>query len=405
MSGWLHGKTANVVDLFAGTGGMGLASLLATHLRGRARIIHCGELNGSYVSSIRANYTYFAERIGSAEQVPGRIYAADVTSRGYLQALNHLRVSEGIELLLAGPPCQGFSRSNSISCKSVNPLNLLALDTVNLIQAALPAIAIIENVPGIQSMESAKNARFSVSAHIERLLCRSGYKTATKLLDAADYGVPQHRLRSFTIAVHRRLWDQIDCQNLIPTKSFGDGTGRPHRTVAEAFGDLPLLGNGSTQFISDYSVPPRTSLQREFRQFSKRLYDHVTTNHAEYVLDRYSEIPAGGNWKSIEDQLYNYAKPENTHMNIYHRLDPKKPSKTIGNFRKAMTIHPFENRGLSLREAARLQSLPDWLRFFPDDAELHRGQLKGLGLKQQQVGNAVCFRLTSRIVNHLFADA
>jgi DNA (cytosine-5)-methyltransferase 1 len=123
------------------------------------------------------------------------------------------------------------------------------------------------------------------------------------------------------------------------------------------------------------------------------------------VLDRYRAIPAGGNWTAIRQKLRNYSNPDNTHTNIYHRLDPTKPSKTIGNFRKAMTIHPWEDRGLSLREAARLQSIPDWLRFFSDQSEIYRGQLRGLGARQQQVGNAVCFRLTSELVSHLFRDA
>jgi len=389
MNGWLRGKTANVVDLFAGTGGMGLASLLSTRLTGRSRILHCAELNSAYVSTIRANYEFYGKHIGSLEQVPSKIYATDISTRGYLSALDYLRESEGVDLLLAGPPCQGFSKSNSISRVAINPLNLLAMDTVKAIRAAEPTIAVIENVPGIQNIASFKDRRLTVTEHIERTLRRYGYKTSTMVLDAADYGVPQHRLRTFTIAVHRRRWADIDCEDLVPPTTHGQRAGRAHRTVGDVLSDLPKLGNGSTDVILDYISKPKTNAQRELRKFSRKLYDHVTTNHADYVLDRYRDIPIGGNWRSIKDQLHNYTNPENTHTNIYHRLDPFKPARTIGNFRKAMTIHPYEDRGLSLREAARLQSLPDWLRFFPDDPIVERGRLRGLGLKQQQVGNAV----------------
>ena len=405
MSGWLRGKTANIVDLFAGTGGMGLASLVSKQLAGRSRILHCAELNGAYVSSIRTNFEFFAEHIGHKDQVPRRVYATDISTRGYLHALAFLRQSEGVDLLLAGPPCQGFSKSNSMSREAINPLNLLAMDTVQAIRTAEPSIAVIENVPGIQNIASVKNRRLTVTEHIERSLQRNGYRTATMILDAADYGVPQHRLRTFTIAIHRRRWADIDCDDLAPPITHGPHAGRAHRTVGDVLSDLPRLHNGSTDVVLNYTCKPQTTAQRELRRFSRKLYDHVTTNHADYVLDRYRDIPIGGNWRSIKDQLHNYTNPENTHTNIYHRLDPSKPARTIGNFRKAMTVHPYEDRGLSLREAARLQSLPDWLRFFPDDPIVERGRLRGLGLKQQQVGNAVCFRLTTQLVDHLFANA
>jgi DNA (cytosine-5)-methyltransferase 1 len=123
------------------------------------------------------------------------------------------------------------------------------------------------------------------------------------------------------------------------------------------------------------------------------------------VIDRFASILQGENWRVIRSKLRNYSDPDNTHENIYKRLDERLPAGTIGNFRKAMTIHPRQDRGLSLREAARLQSLPDWLRFFPDEPELYRRQLRGLSWRQQQIGNAVCFLLTQKLIAHLFSHA
>jgi DNA-cytosine methyltransferase len=404
--GWLRNKTATVVDLFAGTGGMGLATLLTDELRDRARIVHVAELDNDYVDTIRLNYSYFGAHIGSAEQLPKTIKPVDVSSRPALEELDKIsRRVGGVTLLLAGPPCQGFSKANSISRARTNPKNLLALDTVDCVKAAMPQIAIIENVPGIQTIRSAKRTSLSVSEHIEHELTSLGYYTHTVLLDAADYGVPQHRLRSFTIAISHSILDAYDKTQLIPKPRYGPGRRFPFRTVRDAFEDLPSLENGSSRTMSTYARRATTSLQRELRRYSTTLFDHVTTRHAPYVLDRYAAIPPGGNWKSIRRRLRNYAAPDNTHTNIYHRLDPTRPSRTIGNFRKAMTIHPWEHRGLSLREAARLQSLPDWLRFFGDTPEVYRGQLRGLGARQQQVGNAVCFQLTRYLISHLFKDA
>jgi DNA (cytosine-5)-methyltransferase 1 len=406
MSGWLNNRTATIVDLFAGTGGMGLASLITRELRHRAQVVHVGELNAEYISTIRRNYEYFAAQIGNREQVPSLIEPTDVSDRRSLEYLDQIsRRHAGVTLLLAGPPCQGFSKSNQISRERANPQNLLALDTIEAIKAASPAIAIIENVPGIQTMASARRGSLSVSQHIELELRAHGYFVHTALLDAADYGVPQHRLRSFTIAINLSIMHNFDTEELLPKPRFGPGRRYPYRTVGDAFGDLPPVKNGSLRIKSEYRKRPLSSYQQELRKFSRHLFDHVTTRHAPYVLDRYRAIPAGGNWTAIRQKLRNYSNPDNTHTNIYHRLDPTKPSKTIGNFRKAMTIHPWEDRGLSLREAARLQSIPDWLRFFSDQSEIYRGQLRGLGARQQQVGNAVCFRLTSELVSHLFRDA
>jgi site-specific DNA-cytosine methylase len=116
-----------------------------------------------------------------------------------------------------------------------------------------------------------------------------------------------------------------------------------------------------------------------------RILDHITSKHADYVIERYKRIPPGGNWESITKMMSNYADVERTHSNIYRRLVWNQPSITIGHYRKSMLVHPRQDRGLSLREAARLQSFPDWFRF--------AGAVKGPGgliHKQQQLANAVC---------------
>lgn len=121
--------------------------------------------------------------------------------------------------------------------------------------------------------------------------------------------------------------------------------------------------------------------------------DHVTSRHADYVIERYQKIPPGGNWESIADTLTNYADVNRTHSNIYRRLLWDEPSITIGHYRKSMLVHPSQHRGLSLREAARLQSFPDWFRFEGNPA----GARGGLVHKQQQLANAVCPLVTKAI--------
>jgi site-specific DNA-cytosine methylase len=171
-------------------------------------------------------------------------------------------------------------------------------------------------------------------------------------------------------------------------------------TVREAIGDLPPIENGASLYELPYDQPHRTSaFVAEMRRWAPPdiIWDHVTSRHAEYVIERYRRIPAGGNWSHITDMMTNYASVERTHSNIYRRLDASEPSITIGHYRKAMLVHPEQNRGLSLREASRLQSFPDWFRFAGNDARLEGG----LTHKQQQLGNAVSPLVMKAIAQYL----
>jgi DNA (cytosine-5)-methyltransferase 1 len=107
--------------------------------------------------------------------------------------------------------------------------------------------------------------------------------------------------------------------------------------------------------------------------------NNLVTGNAPHIIERYKHIPAGGNWEDIPKRLMsNYTDVQRCHTGIYRRLRHDEPSVVIGNFRKNMLIHPNKHRGLSVREAARLQSFPDSFRFHGS-----------IGFQQQQVGNAV----------------
>jgi DNA (cytosine-5)-methyltransferase 1 len=115
------------------------------------------------------------------------------------------------------------------------------------------------------------------------------------------------------------------------------------------------------------------------RNGEKMVSSNLVTRNAPIVTMRYKHVPRGGNWEDIPRRLMaSYRKGYECHTGIYHRLDPNEPSVVIGNYRKNMLIHPFEDRGLSVREAARVQSFPDSYRF-----------CGSIGFQQQQVGNAV----------------
>ena len=150
-------------------------------------------------------------------------------------------------------------------------------------------------------------------------------------------------------------------------------------TVREALSDLPSLSNGASTNWMPYKCNAESDYARLLRGNLKRAPNHLVTRNNIDVIERYKHIPQGGNWEDIPIELMtNYNDTSKCHTKIYHRLEIDAPSVIIGNYRKNMLIHPFEDRGLSVREAARLQSFNDNYRF-----------LGSIGFQQQQVGNAV----------------
>ncbi len=164
--------------------------------------------------------------------------------------------------------------------------------------------------------------------------------------------------------------------------SLIDSLGKPLVTVRQAIDDLPSLENGNPTEVLAYKKTTNLSdYQKLMRQ--KNSVSSVTNNkvskNRELAITRYKLIPQGGNWRSLpKSMMSNYKNLENCHGWIYYRLKWDEPSIVISNFRKNMLIHPEEHRGLSVREAARLQSFPDDYIFYGN-----------LGAQQQQIANAV----------------
>lgn len=244
-----------------------------------------------------------------------------------------------------------------------NKKNWMFRAFVAFVKRTKPAWVVFENVRGILETEGGLFAR-EIRKDLEKL----GYRCEEGLLNAADFGVPQSRSRFFILG---RLGAN--------PPSLPSGGGAPKVTVDDAIHDLPVLTNGADIDVLPYASEARTSYARSMRNGLTECTGHIVSRNANSIVDRYPFIPKGGNWADIpEEMMASYKDRTRCHTGIYRRLDPAKPSVVIGNFRKNMLIHPYEHRGLSVREAARLQSFPDSFVF------------KGsIGLRQQQVGNAV----------------
>lgn len=266
-------------------------------------------------------------------------------------------------IVFGGPPCQGFSTSNQFNRSVENENNWLFLDYIRIVRGLKPDWVVFENVKGL--VETAGG--FFLDAVLAGFK-KAGYTTSHFVLNSADYGVAQRRHRLFIVGSLHGI------ELSAPPKSR-----RLTPTVREAFSDLPYLENGSSVDRAMYAMPAQNKYARSLRNRLQSCWNNVVTANAPHILKRYPYIPQGGNWADIPSELMkNYRDVSRCHTGIYRRLREDEPSIVIGNFRKNMLIHPWMDRGLSVREAARLQSFPDAFRF-----------VGSIGFQQQQVGNAV----------------
>ncbi|CUX58457.1 DNA cytosine methyltransferase [Agrobacterium genomosp. 13] len=331
------------IDLFSGAGGMSLGAEMAG-LKTKLAI--------DFDASAFASYAY--------NHPDTFVLQADV------QSLLNISVpfdSRDI-VVFGGPPCQGFSTSNQKTRSVENDKNWLYKSFINFVKRIRPGWVIFENVRGILETEGGMFAE-QVEADIRGL----GYGTTKGLLNAAEFGVPQVRSRFFLIG---RFGEDAPA---LPSPPPGTALV----SVDEAIADLPELVNGASVSRLPYRGPAVSTYSRLMRHGALESENNIVSRNSDYVVSRYPYIPQGGNWADIpEEMMTNYQDRTRCHTGIYRRLRPDAPSVVIGNFRKNMLIHPHQDRGLSVREAARLQSFPDSFVF------------KGsIGFQQQQVGNAV----------------
>jgi DNA (cytosine-5)-methyltransferase 1 len=277
--------------------------------------------------------------------------------------LKNVLIGRSPTVVFGGPPCQGFSYSNQRTRSPDNPGNWLFLEFLRVVKVVKPDWVVFENVKGIVDTASG----VFLDQIVDRLECL-GYTTEHALLNAMHYGVPQNRARFFLVGSRHGV------KLRMPVRSHGDPL-----TVANAISDLPRLENGAAISWRPYRNMAQSHYARKLRSGRKTCPNHLVSKNAPSIIKRYEHVPPGGNWEAIPARLMrNYRDRSRCHTGIYHRLKADEPSVVIGNYRKNMLIHPDQNRGLSVREAARIQS-------FPDSYEFHGS----IGFQQQQVGNAV----------------
>lgn len=334
------------IDIFSGAGGLSLGAEMAG-----IRIKTAIEINKN------AAQTFIRNHKGA------KVLQDDIQMLDPKTLHNE---EEPIFVIMGGPPCQGFSLSNTRTRNMENEKNFLFLEFVRFVQEIRPAWFVLENVWGLTNINEGKTQTMIEDC----FRAIDGYNNiSSSVLWASDYGVPQNRNRFFMVG--NRLG--IDFQ--FP-KAY-----KKKITVEEAIGDLPSLQNGEMLEEAAYTIPleEASPYARFMRKGSDKARQNYVSRNNDLVIERYKYIGQGQNWRAIPDFLMqNYADKRRCHSGIYKRLRADQPSVVISNYRKSMLIHPYEDRGISVREAARLQSFPDTFIF--------EGPLMYI---QQQIGNAV----------------
>ena len=281
--------------------------------------------------------------------------------------LRKLGVSD-IDIVVGGPPCQPFSMAGKRRGRK-DARGTLVESFVNVVKIVKPRAFVMENVPGMRSIHRGKY----LPAIVDSLKALGYHVSTPHLLNAADYGVPQFRRRLFICGARERALPPE-----APRRTHGDpripellNHLRPYITVSDAIFDLP----GSTELLAaeiedtdriPYEAGASNSFQRAMRRRRLGVTGNGVSLHFEHIVRLINNLPFGG-----EDPATRY-----------RRLYPDRPAFTLragsGSFTALRPIHPTLPRVITIREAARLQSFPDYVTFSPIKKWAY-----------QQIGNAV----------------
>jgi DNA (cytosine-5)-methyltransferase 1 len=328
------------IDLFSGAGGLSLG-LETAGFRSLLAVDNWKDATATYEKNFRG-HRLICDDIGKIDR---RVLNGNLEARP--------------DWVVGGPPCQGFSTLGKR--QRADPRNKLFREFVRIVDLLRPQGFVLENVLGLKDMAFERTIS-RVFADLD-----GGYEVTFLILTSADYGVPQLRRRIMFVG-HKELGTFLGPRKTHLTEGYV--------SVWDAIGDLPALGPGEE--AKAYDKPAITAYQRRMRRGSHELQGHAVSNHPPALVKAISFVPDGGNRRSIPDTY----QPSSGHHNTYSRLNSREPAvavtQNMGKPSGHRAIHPFQHRGLTAREGARLQSFPDRFHF-----------AGGVTSQRLQVANAV----------------
>lgn len=356
------------IDLFCGCGGLSLGFKMSGF-----EPIAGIDFNQAAIKTYRRNFRKV------------KAVCADILTIDKADILSQIGNIKDIDVIVGGPPCQGFSNANKNYVELDDPRNKLFFEFVKFVELAQPKVVVIENVPQIITKDGGYAKDRITEIFIER-----GYSVTNAILDASDYGVPQKRLRNFFIITKDA---KFDLSRILKSDT--------QITVKDAIGELYQFEGTSAEF-RELHMAPDTPYRIYLRARNNMVVNHDIHYPAEIQQKRISYVPQGGNWRDVPEELWETNRTTNSgrknrHSSAYKRLKEDDLSVTIdaGN-QHSNYYHPIFHRLPTVREAARLQSFPDNFVF------------EGIMTEQYlQVGNAVPPLMAKSIadaIKELFED-
>ena len=327
-----------ILDLFCGAGGLSWG-------------LH---KNKHFKTTVALDFDINAANTFKKNMPETEVIVGDITDPSIKNKIVSIAKKTGVNMLVGGPPCQGYSMKGK-KLGLNDPRNFLFKEYLNLVEQLQPDVFVIENVKGLLLSANGwfKN---EIVKSIELL----GYTVRFGVLNAADFGVPQSRERAIFI-----------CSKHGPI-CLPEDTLSKRITVRDAIGDLAYLESGEGEFEQDYITEPISDYQKYIREGSLRLYNHKASNHKQIAIDKLKLIPPEQGKEFLPEELLGNQKFKTT----WGRLKWDDVSPTIDTRFDASSNgtnnHPFLHRAITPREAARIQSFDDIFIFYGSKVHIRK---------------------------------
>ena len=337
-------KIYRILDLFCGAGGFSFGF----------------EMNKHFKTLLAVDTDQDCLKTFTNNHANAQVISEDISSSLAKNKICSLAKKLKINMIIGGPPCQGFSMKGKKLGKK-DKRNFLFLDFLDIVKQIEPEIFIIENVRNLLSCEKGYFLR-----KILNICQKAGYKMSFGQLNASNFGIPQNRQRAIIIGSKKaKIYLPSSLKN------------QTNVTIKEAISDLSFLKSGQNH-KGGYPFAIKSDYQKMMRCGSKWLMNHFATKHLAISITKMQLIPKNGNKFDLPKKFRNNQKFKTT----WSRLNWDKVSATIDTRfdtpSNGQNIHPVLNRAITPREAARIQSFPDKFVFFGNKSSICR-----------QIGNAV----------------
>lgn len=351
-------QSFRILDLFSGAGGFSYGMEKNEHFK----TVIAVDFNPNALATFKHN-------MPDAHIITGDITDAEIKKQ-IIEASQKLQVN----MIIGGPPCQGFSLKGK-KLGLDDPRNYLFNEYLKIVETLQPDVFTIENVKALLST-SAGWFKNQIIEKVHKL----GYNVSYGILNASAFGVPQARERAiFICCKEKEIALPIGNDNIV--------------TVREAIEDLAYLNSSEGEFEQDYHYAPTSDYQRERRKNSKKLYNHKASNHSDIAIKKLSMIPPECGKEHLPQELLGKQQFSGT----WGRLKWDSVSPTIDTRFDASSNgtnnHPFLNRAITPREAARLQSFDDEFVFIGAKVQI-----------RQQIGNAVPPLMAKAIADKIYEE-